>query len=253
LPLNREALRLRLDHAEAHDPLGLALKRQKEDLEATKEFLAADQEVPEAKDALRHLCRMTLPGGKRSAGEVRIVQDACAEFRRSLWQQVSGLKARSPDESVGVSLLEVGRVREAVWMLLHETAALSEQAQARLDTLYRQGVDGHLAPHDRRILAYFEAAAAEGLPCPRLILARLSAQGVGVPADVRKALALLTGNPREEARAFAKELVASATWAPAGTPEPREPGSVYSSPPSDRTEFRPRASREACRHCRGLV
>lgn len=243
----REALRLRPDHAEAHYRLGLALQRDQQHAEATKEFLAAaqaglpqaqyqvgvayaagtgaernlaaaiawwilaaDQEVPEAKEALMHLRQMTRPGGKRSAGEARVVQDAFAEFRRSLWQQVPGLMSRAPDESVGVELLQAGRVREALSVLLQEAAAMSEPAQRQLETLYVTGVDGQLAPHDRRIFEYFQAAADEGLPYPRLVLARFYAQGLGVPRDVGKALALLKGNPREEARVLAKELAIAA-------------------------------------------
>lgn len=43
-----------------------------------------------------------------------------------------------------------------------------------------------------------------------LVLARIYARGLGVPQDVNKALALLKGNPREDARAYAKELSAAA-------------------------------------------
>lgn len=243
----REALRLRPDHAEAHYHLGLALKQNKQDIESTKEFLAAaragvpqaqyhagvasasgtgvernlaaaiswwflaaDQEVPQAKDALAQLRKMTLPTDKRSVGEARVVQDAFAAFRRSLWQQVSNLKGRAPDESVGVGLLQAGRVREAVPVLLHEAAALSEPAQTQLETLYASGVEGQLASHDRRIFEYFKTAGDEGLPYPRLILARIHARGLGVPPDASKALGLLKGNPREDAQALAKELSASA-------------------------------------------
>jgi len=243
----REALRLRPDHAEAHYHLGLALKQNKQDTEATREFLAAaqagvpqaqyhagvasasgtgvernlaaaiswwflaaDQEVPQAKEALAHLRKMTLPTDKRSIGEARVVQDAFGAFRRSLWQQVSNLKGRAPDESVGVGLLQARRVREAVPVLLHEAAALSEQAQAQLETLYANGVEGQLAPHDRRIFEYFKTAGDERLPYPRLILARIYARGLGVPPDMNKALGLLKGNPREDAQALAKELSASA-------------------------------------------
>jgi tetratricopeptide (TPR) repeat protein len=251
----REALRLRPDHAEAHYHLGLALKKNRQEPEATKEFLAAaqagvpqaqyyagvahasgagvernlasaiswwflaaDQEVPQAKEALAHLRKMTLLTDKRSAGEVRVVQDAFGTFRRSLWQQVSDLKGRAPDESVGVGLLQAGRARGAVPVLLHEAAALSEQAQAQLETLYADGVEGQLPPHDGRILEYFKSAADEGLPYPRVILARIYARGLGVPPDTRKALGLLKGNPREDARALAKELSASAKNASAKKP-----------------------------------
>jgi tetratricopeptide (TPR) repeat protein len=251
----REALRLRPDHAEAHYHLGLALKQNKQETEAAQEFLtaakaglpqaqyragvayasgtgverdlaaaiawwflAADQEVPQAKEALMHLRQMAVPDGKRSVGEARVVQDAFGAFRRSLWQQVSNLKGRAADESVGVGLLQAGRVREAVPVLLHEAAALSEQAQAQLETLYVNGVEGQLAPRDRRILEYFKAAGDEKLPYPRLILARIYARGLGVPPDANKALGLLKGNPREDAQALAKELAAPAKSAPVKKP-----------------------------------
>jgi tetratricopeptide (TPR) repeat protein len=239
----REALRLRPDHADAHYHLGLSLKLGGQDAEATQEFLiaarggvpeaqyfagaayasglgverdlpaaiawwflAADQEVPQAREALAQLRRMTLTTGKRSAGEARVVQDAFASFRRSLWQQVSDLKARAPDESVGVALLRAGRWKEAVPVLLHEASALSEEAQAQLELLYERGLEDRLPPHDSRILEYFKTAAGEGLPYPRVVLARIYARGLGVPADSNKALGLLKGNPREDARALLKEL-----------------------------------------------
>lgn len=251
----REALRLRPDHSEAHYHLGLALKQNKQEVEATKEFLAAaqagvpqaqyyagvayasgtgvernlasaiswwflaaDQEVPQAKEALAHLRKMTLPTDKRSSGEARVVQDAFGAFRRALWQQVSDLKGRAPDESVGVGLLQAGRVHEAVPVLLHEAAALSEQAQAQLETLYANGVEGRVAPLNSRIFDYFKAASGEGLPYPRVILARIYAKGLGVPADVNKALGLLKENPREDAQALMKELSASAKNAPVKKP-----------------------------------
>ena len=251
----REALRIRPDHAEAHYQLGLALKQSKRETEATKEFLAAaqagvpqaqyhvgvayasgtgvernlasaiswwflaaDQEMPQAKEALADLRKMTLPTNKRSAGEARVVQDAFAAFRRSLWQQVSGLKGRAPDESVGVALLQAGRVHEAVPVLLHEAAALGEQAQVQLESLYVGGVEGQLAPYDRRIFEYFKAAGEEKLPFPRLVLARIYARGLGVPQDTGKALSLLKGNQREDAQALAKELSASAKNASPGKP-----------------------------------
>lgn len=251
----REALRIRPDHADAHYRLGLALKRDGQTAEATKEFLAAaragvpqaqyeigvayasgagvernlasaiswwflaaDQEVPEAKEALAQLRRMAQPTDKRSIGEARVVQDAFGAFRRSLWKQVSNLEGRAPDESVGMGLLGAGRVQEAIPVLVHEAAALSEQAQAQLETLYVNGVQGRLLPHDPRIFAYFSTAGEEPLPYPRLVLAKIYGRGIGVPPDLKKALALLKGNSREEAQALAKELSAAAKGASAARP-----------------------------------
>lgn len=142
---------------------------------------------------------------------------ALAEFREALRLRPDLAQARfSPgtalylngdvDESVGVGLLQAGRVAEAVPVLLYEAAALSEQAQAQLETLYVSGLDNRLPAHDRRILAYFTAAAGEGLPCPRLILARIYAKGLGVPQDVQKARDLLKHNPREDVQVLLKEL-----------------------------------------------
>ncbi len=251
----RETLRLRPDHADAHYHLGLSLKLGKQEAEATQEFLAAsrggvpqaqyfagvayasglgvardlpaaiawwflaaNQEVPQAQEALAHLRQMTLTTGKRSAGEARVVQDAFAAFRRSLWQQVSDLKGRAPDESVGVALLQSGRWQEAVPVLLHEASALSEEAQTQLEVLYANGLEGQLPPHDGRMLEYFKAAAGEGLPYPRVILARIYARGLGVPADPTKARGLLKGNSREDAQALAKELSAATKGAAAPRP-----------------------------------
>jgi len=53
-------------------------------------------------------------------------------------------------------------VNEAVVVLIHEAAALSEPAQRLLETLYENGVSGALPPRDPRILAYLQNAAAEG-------------------------------------------------------------------------------------------
>jgi hypothetical protein len=52
-------------------------------------------------------------------------------------------------------------------MLIREAGALSEPAQRILETIYEQGVDGHLPAHDARINAYLKSAAAEGRSRPR--------------------------------------------------------------------------------------
>jgi len=250
----REALQLRSDYPDAHYHLGVALKAAKQEPEATREFLsaaeagvvraqyfagaayasglgvernlvpairwwirAAEEEVQPAKEALAHLRQMAVPKGARSLGEARIVQDAFAEFRRSLWQEFPDLRGQA-DLSVGTVLLQQGRAPEAVLVLIREASAMSEEAQTQLATLYSEGVSGKVTPYDRRILGYFRAAADEGLAYPRVILARIYARGFGVPPDANKALGLLKGNPREDAQALAKELSASARNAPAKKP-----------------------------------
>ena len=58
----------------------------------------------------------------------------------------------------------------------------------------------------------------EACPNPRVILARIYARGLGVPADPNKALGLLKGNQREDTQTLAKELSALAKNAPAKKP-----------------------------------
>lgn len=95
-------------------------------------------------------------------------------------------------------------------MFIREAEALSESAQQRLETLYRTGIQGHLAAHDARIFTYFyfKSAADEGAPAPRLILARIYADGAGVPRDLGKAKGLLKNNPLDDAKALLKDLTA---------------------------------------------
>jgi tetratricopeptide (TPR) repeat protein len=252
----REALRLRPAYPDAHYHLGRALKAAGQDADATREFLAAaeagvvraryfvgaayasgtgvernlvsaiswwvrgvEEEAPDARDALAHLHRMAVPSGARSLGEARIVQDAFGEFRRALWKEHPDLRG-AVDQSLGSALLQQGRAQEAVPVLIREALAMSEEAQTRLAALYADGVPDKLARHDRRILGYLQSAADEGLAHPRVLLARILAQGLGVPPDANKALALLKGNPREDAKALAKELSAAAKDAATSRPRP---------------------------------
>jgi TPR repeat protein len=91
-------------------------------------------------------------------------------------------------------------------VLNREAGALDEPAQRQLETLYEQGMPGALAAYDARILAWFRAAAAEGLTRPRIALARVYGRGLGVPRDVPRAVALLRATPHEDARRLLEEL-----------------------------------------------
>ncbi len=239
----REALRLKPDYADAHYHLGLMLKLANQETASAKELLAAaqaglpnaqyflgtayrsghgvernltaaitwwfraaEQGLTQAKEALAQLRQLALLKGKHSPEESRLTLEAFKEYRKGIWNEFPELTPNSPEDSAGLSLVRHGRIEEAVPVLIREAYALSEPAQVQLETLYEQGVEGRLDPYDDRILAYFRTTAAEGLPHPRLALARIYARGLGVSQDRNKAIALLKGNPDEEAQRLLKEL-----------------------------------------------
>jgi len=127
---------------------------------------AAEQGVTPAVDALAQLRQTALGrGGRVAPAQQRAAEQAFGDYRASLWKDFPELTATG-DETLGGALLRQGRVPEAVAMLIREAWALSQPAQRLLETLYEQGVDGRLPPHDARILAYLRSAAAEGLRPP---------------------------------------------------------------------------------------
>jgi hypothetical protein len=72
--------------------------------------------------------------------------------------------------------------------------------------LYEQGSEHVLPPHEKKILACFEATAADGFLPAKRTLARIYGKGIGVTADVPKAKTLLKGLPRPEAAALSAEF-----------------------------------------------
>jgi TPR repeat protein len=120
------------------------------------------------------------------------------------------VQGNSAEDSVGVALVRQGQVATAVPVLIREALFLREAAHAQLETLFEHGTEGQLAAHDPRILAYFKAAATDGLPRARLTLARIYGRGLGVPQDVSKALGLLRETSDDDAQRLLKEIVALA-------------------------------------------
>src|SRR6266849_589932 len=127
---------------------------------------AAEQGVAQAEEGLAQLRQSASGRARRSPADRQAVEQAFGEYRARLWNDYPGL-ARQGDELLGAALLRQGRAREAVPVLIREAAALSEPAQRMLETLYDQGIEGQLPPHDARILAYLKSAAAEGRSRPR--------------------------------------------------------------------------------------
>lgn len=172
-------------------------------------FRAADQGVSEAEEALSQLRRAAAGRGTRGPIEREAAAQGFRDFRVGLWQQYPGLgPPTTPEEdaSLGAALLGRGRADEAIVVLIREASALSEPARRQLETVYERGIEGRVPAHDTRILSYFTAASAEGDPRARMALARIYAEGLGVPRDVERALALLRETPHEDAQSLLQEL-----------------------------------------------
>lgn len=240
----REALQLKPDYADAHYNLGLLLKLANQEGEAAQEFYAAalagmpkaqyflgsahasgrgverdlivavqwwfraaEQHEPQAMEALSQLRQSIFTKNKRPSGERDAIIQAFAEFRNELWKEYPEFDRQASD-CVGAALIQQDRLREALPVLLQEGMALSEPAQAVLETLYERGLEGKLAPYDERIRTFFKMTAEEGVPRARLVMARVYARGLGVQQDVKKAKALLKGDSSDEAKALLREMTA---------------------------------------------
>ena len=166
---------------------------------------AAEGGVPQAEGALGQLRQAALGRTRHAPAERQAIQQAFRDYRDGIWSEFPEL-SRDGEDSVGAALLKAGRAEEALPVLLREAAALGEAAQRALEAVYERGVDGRVAPHDGRALAWIRAAAAEGQPGARVALARIYAGGLGVPRDVGRAVALLRATPHEEAQRLLREL-----------------------------------------------
>ena len=241
----RQALRLQSDFAEAHYNLGLMLKLTNQQVDAVEEFhhaalaglpkaqyflgaayasgvgadknlaaairwwfRAAEQGVTEAREGLAQLRRIAVLQAKQSPGEARAILMAFQDFRREIWFEFPDLQGKASEESAGVALLRQGQWQEAIPVLIREAYGLGEPAQTQLQALYEEGIEGQWPAYDPRILSYFKTTAAEGLPRPRIMLARIYVKGWGVAQDLNKAVSLLKGNQEDEAQRLLKEIAA---------------------------------------------
>ncbi len=165
---------------------------------------AAERGVAPAEDALAALRQAALGRSRRPIVERQAAEQGFRDYRAGLWSQLPDV-GREGEESAGLALVRLRRP-EAVAVLIREAAALDDDAQQQLEVVYEQGLSGVVAPYDARILAWFQRAAAEGLPRPRIALARVYGRGLGVPRDVPRAVALLRATPHEDARRLLEEL-----------------------------------------------
>src|SRR2546425_11302129 len=84
-------------------------------------FLAAEQGVTQADEALAQLRQVALGRGRRAAADRATVEQAFRDYRAALWRDFPGLAANG-DDTVGGALLRKGRVREAVPVLIREAS-----------------------------------------------------------------------------------------------------------------------------------
>lgn len=139
---------------------------------------AAEQGLSEAREGLSRL-RLAAQGNPSAEA----LRRAFGTYRMRRWAAYPDLKPSRPGESLGMRLLQRGRVEEAVRELLREALALSEPAHRVLETLYEVGVHGALPPGDARILELFQQTAADEAPRSLLVLSRIYGHGIGVPVD----------------------------------------------------------------------
>ncbi len=155
--------------------------------------------------SLSKLRRQTLAPGLTTLQRAELLKGFQA-YRTLLWNDYPDMSRVSDRQSLGKALLAQGRGEDAIWALLKEGVALSEEAHTLLATLYESGATPYLKPFDRRILTCFETTAADGFTSAKQLLARIYATGLGVDIDLQKAKSVLTGLPKKEAQAILKEL-----------------------------------------------
>jgi TPR repeat protein len=148
----------------------------------------------------RQALSSTQPEKKR-----REALDAFQGYRTKLWEEFPDLTREGESDTLGTTLVKQNRTDDALSTLLQEGYALSDAAQTELARLYEQGWESHIKPHGKTILTCFETTAGEGFVPAKKILARIYANGLGVPADKQKAKELLKGLPKSEIQAILTE------------------------------------------------
>jgi TPR repeat protein len=158
-----------------------------------------------AADALSKLRRQAL-SPDQSDRRRKETLDAFRVYRDKLWDDFPDYSRTDDNETLGTRLLKQNSTDRAVSVLLKESYALSDEAQAELATLYESGWNRHLAPFDKKILTCFETTAAEGFLPAKKILARIYGKGLGMEPDLPKAKSILKGLPKQEMKPVLDEL-----------------------------------------------
>ena len=157
---------------------------------------AVDNGVSQARESLSQLRRQALSSGQSDRNRKEAL-DAFAHYRERLWADYPDAVKRGADESLGALLLKDSQAANGISVLFAEAYALGEPATDELARLYVVGLDTRLKQFDQRILVCLETTAADGFPAAKKALARIYGKGLGVPADLAKANALLTRDYRK--------------------------------------------------------
>lgn len=171
-------------------------------------FRASEHGIEPARTALVQLRREALGLHVTPSKVRRNIQHAFHVVRDRMWTEFPDLIHYDNRKTVGMTLLQMGRVQEAIPVLIREASALSEESHQLLELIYEEGVGSDVPQYDERIMSYFQQSADEGLPRPRMMLARIYGAGLGVKSDRDKALTLLQGHPDPEAQRLVQELLA---------------------------------------------
>ncbi len=169
-------------------------------------FLASDHGVEQARIALAQLRGNALGRQGKGTEDPQKLMQAFQEFRQKMWTAYPNLGKAQNGKSVGLTLLKMGRLQEAIPPLIQEAAALSEESHDMLAMIYEEGIGIEFPPYNERILAYFEQTAGEGLPGSRMVLAQIYGKGLGVPSNPKKAIQLLQGHSHPAAQRLRQQL-----------------------------------------------
>lgn len=156
-------------------------------------------------DSLSKLRRQTLAWESPAQRRTELLK-GFQSYRTALWNDYPDMSRTSDRQSLGTVLLGQGRGEEAMWVLIKECVALSEEALTELAVLYEAGWSSYLRPFDKRILACFESTAADGFVPAKKILARIYAKGLGLDTDIPKAKAMLKDLSKQEGQPLLDEL-----------------------------------------------
>lgn len=147
---------------------------------------------------------------------MRILVGMRKKIRRE-FSQVTDQAVADAHGSVGVALSLMGEDGLAIDVMIREAWLLNAPARIMLAIHYEQSVEGFRA-YDPRILAFYEASAAEGVGRSMLQLGRILLYGWGVKPDIDRAVELLKSVEFPEAHMALADLELGRNNAPAALP-----------------------------------
>ncbi len=170
-------------------------------------------------DATRWLRRAALAGQEKTAVKAyKVLRDLQQDL--VLRAQVDHDLTLDPAlPSAGAALFATDETDAAIELLIREAWLLNPTAEQYLQILYEEKFE-KFPRYDPRILAYFRAAAKDGIPSAQVFLGHIHLYGLGMPADSRAGIQLLktAGHPQaymelaEYALSLKDENLAARHW-----------------------------------------